>query len=63
LALAQERVLWAFLFPFPGQERRSAMKPFVERVPAVEKDFAKVVKDRATDRWITPSWAAKKGGK
>ena len=37
------------------------MKPFDKRVLAVETDFGKIIKDRATDRWITPSWAAKKG--
>jgi hypothetical protein len=39
------------------------MKPFDQRVLAVEKDFGKVIKNYATDRRITPSWAAKKGGK
>ena len=39
------------------------MKPFEKRVLAVGQDFGKVIKDRATDRWITPSWAAKEGGK
>jgi hypothetical protein len=37
------------------------MKPFEKRVLAVEKDLGKVIKDRATERWITPSWAARKG--
>jgi hypothetical protein len=37
------------------------MKPFEKRVLVAAKDFGKVIKDRTTDRWITPSWAAKKG--
>jgi hypothetical protein len=37
------------------------MKPVDQRVLTTPKDFGKVIKDRATDRWITPTWAAKKG--
>ena len=39
------------------------MKPFEKRVLAAEKDFGKIVKNRAANRWITPSWTARKGGK